>query len=84
MAEKKIIYELIRKGIKKEDVENAFIGSDTEDTEMQSARKAAKKKLDLISKKEDDKYKIKGKVYNYLLSKGYQSDLIKKIIEELI
>ncbi|WP_244835401.1 recombination regulator RecX [Clostridium sp. BJN0001] len=83
-GKRKIIYELIRKGIKKEDVELEFENSSyIEDIEIESAKKIAKKKLDSILKKEDDKYKIRGKLYNYLLSKGYQTNIIKQIIEEL-
>ena len=65
----KIKYTLIQKGISKEIVEESLAGSN-KDNEIKTAFNLARKKLDIIRKRENDNYKISGKLYRYLFSKG--------------
>lgn len=83
MGSQKIKYALIRKGICKEIIAEELSNLNKEN-EKNIAFSIAKKKFDLIKKKETDSYKISGKLYRYLISKGYgidvTSDVVKKII----
>lgn len=78
----KIKYTLIQKGISKEIVEEALADSN-KDNERKTAFNLAKKKLDIIRKKENDNYKISGKLYRYLISKGYGYDIVNEIVKEV-
>lgn len=79
----KIKYLLIQKGISKEIMNNELSNLDKEN-EKGIALDIAKKKLNIIKKKENDKYKISGKLYRYLISKGYESDIIKYVVKEIM
>ena len=78
----KIKYTLIQKGISKEIVEEALADSN-KDNERKTAFNLAKKKLDIIRKKENDNYKISGKLYRYLISKGYGYDIVNQVVKEV-
>ena len=78
----KIKYTLIQKGISKEIVEEALADSN-KDNERKTAFNLAKKKLDIIRKKENDNYKISGKLYRYLISKGYGYDIVNEVVKEV-
>ena len=43
-----------------------------------------KKKLNTIIKSEKDSYKISGKLYRFLISKGYGYDIVKEVVKEVI
>lgn len=72
----KIIFELQNKGIKSENME--FIEID-EELQYINAYNLASKKLRSIYNKAN----IKDKLYRYLLSKGYDFDLIKRVVRNL-
>lgn len=78
----KIKYALIQKGISKEIVEEALADSN-KDNERKTAFNLAKKKLDIIRKRENDKYTISGKLYRYLISKGYGYDIVNEVVKEV-
>lgn len=83
MGSQKIKYSLIQKGIPKEIIEDALSGLNKEN-EKDIALNIAKKKLDIIKKKENDNYKISGKLYRYLISKGYENDVINDIVKKVM
>ena len=78
----KIKYTLIQKGISKEIVEESLAGSN-KDNEIKTAFNLARKKLDIIRKRENDNYKISGKLYRYLISKGYGYDIVNEVVKEV-
>lgn len=73
---KKITYELNKKGISKEDI--ALLEFD-EDTLYKNALFLAEKKYKLIN----DKKKAREKLFRYLVSKGYDFEMVKKAINEV-
>ncbi|MBB6697664.1 recombination regulator RecX [Clostridium algidicarnis] len=79
----KIKYGLLSKGIKKDVIEVVLEDIYDEDKDREIAEKIAVKKFNLISKRETDKYKIKGKLYQFLIGKGYSSECIKFVIEKI-
>lgn len=79
----KIKYSLIKKGISKEILEEELSNLNKEN-ERNTAINVAKKKLAAIKKKENDNYKISGKLYRYLISKGYEYDVTKDVIKEIM
>ena len=83
MGSQKIKYSLIQKGIAKEVIEEELSDLDKEN-EKSVALNIAKKKLSAIKNKGNDKYKISGKLYRFLISKGYESDIINDIVKEVM
>jgi len=79
----KIKYTLIQKGISKELIEEE-LSNLNEENEKQVAIDLAKKKFLIIRKRETDNYKISGKLYRYLLSKGYGYDVVNEVIKEVM
>lgn len=83
MGSQKIKYNLIQKGVSKEIIEEALSNVNKEN-ERDIALDIAKKKLVVIKKKENDNYKISGKLYRYLISKGYEMDIVSDVVKEVI
>ena len=83
IGSQKIKYTLIQKGIAKEIIEDELSKLNKE-SEKNTAINLAKKKLKSIEKKESDNYKISGKLYNYLMSKGYTYDVTKDVVKEIM
>lgn len=87
-GQNKIKYALIQKGIDEELIKYEISKFDN-DSQKEVAYDLATKKYNLLSKREDDKYKISQKLYRFLTTKGYDysivSDVVKKVInlEEL-
>lgn len=79
----KIKYALMKKGISKEAIEEELQNVDKDD-ERRVALNLAQKKLSTIKKSESDKYKISGKLYRFLISKGYNYDIVKDTVKELM
>ncbi|AGX43756.1 recombination regulator RecX [Clostridium saccharobutylicum] len=79
----KIKYNLIKKGISKEIVQEQ-LSSINKDDEKITALNLAKKKLNIIKKSENDEYKISGKLYRFLISKGYGYDIVKEVVKEVM
>ena len=79
----KIKYALIQKGISKDNIEEELSNLNKEN-EKNVALNIAKKKLDIIKKKENDNYKISGKLYRYLISKGYEYDVTNEVVKEIM
>ena len=79
----KIKYTLIQKGISKDSIDEELSNLNKEN-EKNVALNIAKKKLDIIKKKENDNYKISGKLYRYLISKGYGYDVTNEVVKEIM
>jgi len=83
VGSQKIKYTLLQKGISKELIEEHLSNSNKEN-EKNVAFNLAKKKVDLLRKKENDNYKISGKLYRYLISKGYEYDITNEVVKEVM
>ena len=77
-SRKQIAQELYRKGISKENIENAFEESDY--SPMDSLRKLVEKKAYRYNLNE---YKELAKFYQYLLGKGYPYETVDSVIRQL-
>lgn len=83
MGSQKIKYNLIQKGINKEIIEEELVNINKEN-ERNVALDIAKKKFEIIKKKENGSYKISGKLYRYLISKGYEISIVSDIVKEIM
>ncbi|MFO7924401.1 MAG: regulatory protein RecX [Bacteroidales bacterium] len=77
----KISYELLRKNIAKNVIEDALRRID-ENEYAEVLRKELIKKRKSISA--DDDWQLKAKLHRYASSKGYENDLINEILEDVI
>lgn len=78
----KIKYSLMKKGIDKDTIENTLESMDNS-VEEETAYNLAIKKYRILSKKENDKYKLNQKLIRFLLGKGYDYGLIKSVIKKV-
>lgn len=83
IGSQKIKYSLIQKGISREIIDEELYDLDKEN-EKNIAFNIAKKKLNLIKGKESDNYKISGKLFRYLISKGYSADITNAVVKEIM
>ena len=79
----KIKQDLMRKGISKDIIEEKISYID-KNAEKDIARKLAEKKIGIIKKSENDIYKISGKLYRFLISKGYTYDIVKEVVKDVM
>ena len=80
----RIKYELLKKGISKDIIEENMLKCIDEDIERKAALSIGKKKYRSIIKGESDTYKISGKLYRFILSKGYNYDIVKSVVKEIM
>ena len=73
---KKARFELSNKGIPKDIMEKALEALSTSSVEEDSCLKLAEKKYAQLMKRETDPYKLKNKLYTFLMGKGYDYELI--------
>ena len=52
--------------------------------EKNKAKELAEKKIIVIQKSEKDTYKISGKLYRYLRSKGYSYYIVKDVVKDVM
>ena len=78
----KIAYQLRQKKIPQEDIQNALDEID-EELYLQILKKLLTKKLQTI-KKEQDSRKLRQKLVQYAASKGFEYDLIEKVLNEIL
>lgn len=83
MGSQKIKYSLIQKGISRDVIDEKLSNFNKED-EKDIALDLARKKLSSLKKKESDNYKISGKLYRYLISKGYEGSIINDVVKEVM
>lgn len=81
----KIKYNLAKKGIKdyliEQEINKINIDSNSYNNNLMEI---ARKKYELLNKKETDKLKVKKKVYDYLLRKGFLWEEAKRVLNDLI
>ncbi|GAB6170434.1 hypothetical protein JCM1393_28940 [Clostridium carnis] len=82
-GQNKIKYTLIKKGINEELIKDE-IANINSDTQREVAYSLGKKKYDILCKKESDKYKLSQKLYRYLISKGYEYDIVSNVVKNII
>ena len=78
----KLAAELAKKGIKRESINENLLSIDYEKY-FQNALELGKKKLAQIKGKETDDRRIVAKLFAFMATKGYESDLIRKVIQNL-
>ncbi|MGG7058557.1 recombination regulator RecX [Clostridium tertium] len=81
-GKKKIKFDLIKKGITDNIIEEEISNIDRED-EREGAYNLAIKKYNTIAKREDDKFKLSQKLYRFLLSKGYDYDTVSYVVKKI-
>lgn len=79
----KLKVELFKKGINRNIIEKTLLRIDHE-LSYEHALELAKWKFDSIKRKETDNRKIKAKLFSSLSSRGFESDLIMKVLNEVI
>ncbi|MBZ0311435.1 recombination regulator RecX [Clostridium butyricum] len=79
----RIKQDLIKKGIPRDKIEEKLEEID-KSAEKNTARVLANKKLRIIQKSENDTYKISGKLYRFLISKGYTYDVVKEVVKDVM
>ena len=79
----KIKYDLIKKGVGRNLIDEKLSCIDSDD-EKNTAFNLAKKKYNSIKKSESDTYKLSGKLYRFLMSKGYNYELVKDVVKEVM
>ncbi len=72
-------YELNQKGINKQIIEEVLSGFDSKDLDLENAKKLAAKKLDFY--RNLDPKKRQEKVMNFLLRRGFNYDIVKKVFD---
>lgn len=80
----KIKSELLKKGVSPDIVNKVLKSFADSESQLESAIDVAKKKLNLISKKESDKKKIKQKLSAFLLSRGFDYEISRDAVNKLI
>jgi regulatory protein len=78
----KIRQELQRRGLTEYNIREG-IKEITDETYHQNLRELLLRKKNLIESKEPDTFRLKQKLARFALGKGYESDLVWKLIEEL-
>ncbi|MFH5835946.1 recombination regulator RecX [Proteiniclasticum sp. C24MP] len=81
---KKARYELSGKGIPKDIMERALEALSTSTVEEDSCLKLAEKKYAQLIKRETDSYKLKNKLYTFLMGKGYDYELISSTLRKVM
>jgi regulatory protein len=79
----RIKYDLLRKGVDEEIINNKINSFDSEE-EIDIAIELGSKKYNSIIKREQDQRKIKQKLSQFLLSRGYTWDTINKVVRVLL
>ncbi len=78
----KLKAELFKKGIERKIIDNVLLSVDS-DLSYKQALELAKRKKVVLERKEKDKKKLKSKIYSFLTSRGYQSDIIIKVLSNI-
>ncbi len=79
----KIKYDLIRKGIIEQKIDEKLVCIDNS-IERQVAFELAEKKYKLLSKNENDYRKLRKKVGEFLIRKGYNSNIVSETLNNVI
>ena len=82
-GEKKIKYSLMQKGINEELIYRELNKINNDDLE-DIAYNLALKKYEVLSKRENDKYKLYQKLTRYLIGRGYGYDLVSRVVKRIV
>lgn len=82
-GKQKIKYALKNKGVSEEIIEEELSNLDME-REKENANILALKKYNILIKRENDKYKIKEKIIRFLISRGYNYEVAKDAVKEML
>lgn len=82
-GKRKIKYSLAKKGIDSNLIEEQLSKILCEDLK-EVALELAFKKYNVLKKRESDKYKLSQKLYRFLITKGYDYDLVSEVIKEVM
>lgn len=81
----KIKYNLMKKGIREDLIEKELNEVNIDKQQYYNTlMELARKKYEILSKKEADKLKVKKKISDYLLRKGYLWEEIKPVLNDLL
>lgn len=72
------------KGVEAEVIRQAIEENYQEDEALTNCKGLVLKKLEYYKKKTEDTYTLKGKLYAFLAQRGYNSEVIKKAIDEVL
>jgi regulatory protein len=79
----KIKADLFKKGVKREIIEEIVNNSADETEFLNSAKLLAERKLEQLQKRSLEKIKIKQKIFQYLAGRGFTTDIISRILNQL-
>ena len=79
----KIKAQLFEKGIEKTVITHFELLYSQDKKIESSALVLAEKKIESIKRKETDRTKIRAKLYNYLMMRGFSTDITKKVIDHI-
>ena len=82
-GEKKIKYSLMQKGVNEELIYRELNKINNDDLE-DIAYNLALKKYEVLSKRENDKYKLYQKLTRYLMGRGYGYDLVSRVVKRIV
>ncbi len=82
-GKQKIKYALKNKGVSEEIIEEELSNLDMK-KEKEKANILALKKYNILIKRENDKYKIKEKIIRFLISRGYNYEVAKDAVKEML
>lgn len=82
-GQNKIKYTLIQKGINEELIKEE-IDKVNDDSQKEVAYDLAVKKYNLLSKREDDKYKLSQKLYRFLTTRGYDYSIVSEVVKKVV
>jgi len=78
----KLKAELFKKGIDRKIIDKVLLSIDS-DLSYEQAFELAKRKSLLLQRKELDKNKLKTKIFSFLCSRGFESEIILKVLNDL-
>jgi len=82
-SRKKIKAELIKKGLAAKLIDE-IIKEQPNEADYENAMKLAKKKFDVLSKRNLEPKELRNKLSTYLFSKGFNYEMIKEVCEEML
>ena len=80
----KIKAELIRRGINNEIISQVLFEKFPDGNDLNNAIELAQKKYQLLSKRNLEQKKLKEKLISFLFSKGYDYEVIKEAVEQIV
>ncbi|MBN2348513.1 MAG: RecX family transcriptional regulator [Bacteroidales bacterium] len=82
-GKQKIRFQLQMKNIDSQTIDQALNSIDISDYES-VIRKEIKKKMDSLKRKDITALNLKNKLYNFCMQRGYEIDVVKHIIDEML